>query len=316
MQTTITFHARLQRLATTGAVSCALVLASASTEPVGAQSAPSSPAPGQLVDVDGHKMHIRCDGPANATPTVVLEAGGGGFSSSWSRVQELLASRVRSCAYDRAGLGWSAPGPAPRTMRQEAFELHELLAAAHIAGPLVLVGHSVGGLNVRIYADRYGPDVAGMVLVDPTHESTVLYNLRVQRWARIRELATGRAIPEPRREGKPAEGYDPNADFFADELQAVYDARRADPQPLGERPLFVIAAGKRPAPPGTSDSLWSELRREKDAQMLDLSTLSRNAKFVVDSASSHQIPSDNPALVAQAIEQVVAAARMGGRLPP
>ncbi|MFL5618429.1 MAG: alpha/beta fold hydrolase [Gemmatimonadaceae bacterium] len=316
MQTTIAIHSRRRLFATTTMCAGVLVLADASIELARAQTAPAFPPPGQLVDVAGHRMHIRCVGPANASPTVVLEAGGGAFSMSWSRVQELLAPSVRSCAYDRAGLGWSEPGPVPRTMRQEAFELHELLAAAHVVGPLVLVGHSVGALGVRIYAERYGSDVAGMVLVDPTHESTVLYNLRLQRWARIRELATGRAIPEPRREGKRAEGYDPSADYFADELQAVYEARRSNPQPLGERPLFVIAAGKRPAPPGTSDSLWRQLRREKEAQVLDLASLSRNAKFVVDSSSGHQIPSENPAIVARAIESVIAAARAGGRLGP
>jgi pimeloyl-ACP methyl ester carboxylesterase len=194
-------------------------------------------------------------------------------------------------------------------MRQEVFELHELLSAAHIAGPLVLVGHSVGGIVARMYADEYGADVAGIVLVDPTHESTVLYNTRVARWARIRELATGRTVPEPRREGKPGEGYDPNADYFADELQAVYENRRRNPQPLGDRPVIVIAAGRRPAPPGTPDSLWRELRREKEEQFRDLALLSRNARFVVDSASGHQIPGENPALVARAIEAVVDAAR-------
>jgi pimeloyl-ACP methyl ester carboxylesterase len=315
MQRTFDLIAGRARVTALAAVAT-LVLANASVAHMDAQGSPASPLPGQLVDVDGHRMHIRCVGPANATPTVVLEAGGGGFSTSWSRVQELLSANVRSCAYDRAGLGLSEPGPAPRTMRQEAFELRELLAATHVARPLVLVGHSVGGINMRIYAERYGTDVAGLVLVDPTHESTVLYNTRVARWARIRELATGRAIPEPRREGKAAAGYDPDADYFADELQALFESRRTNPQPLGDRPLFVIAAGRRPPPPGTSDSLWGELKREKEAQVLDLAALSRNAKFVVDSASGHQIPSDNPALVARAIEAVVDAVRTGHRLTP
>ena len=286
-----------------------LALACVPAEPARGQSAPATPAPGQIIQIGDHRMHIHCTGPERATPTVVLEAGGGAYSAMWSRVQDSLAGRVRSCAYDRAGLGWSEPGPAPRTMRQEVFELHELLSAARIAGPFVLVGHSIGGIDVRVYADQYGADVAGMVLVDPTHESTVLYNTRVGRWARIRELATGRAIPEPRREGKPAAGYDPNTDFFADELQAVHENRRKNPQPLGDRPLIVIAAGRRPAPPGTPDSLWRELRREKEEQVRDVAQLSRNSRFVADSTSGHQIPSENPALVARAIEAVTAAVR-------
>jgi pimeloyl-ACP methyl ester carboxylesterase len=311
-----TFLARRAHAGAIAALPAALALANPSVAHIGAQGTRTDPPPGQLIDVAGHRMHIHCVGPADATPTVLLEAGGGAFSSSWNRVQELLAPRVRSCAFDRAGLGWSEAGPAPRTMRQEAYELHELLDAAHVRRPLVLVGHSIGGVNVRVFAERYASDVAGMVLVDATHESTVLYSTRLARWARIRELATGRTIPEPRREGKPAEGYDPKDDYFADELQALFDARRTNPQPLGERPLFVLAAGRRPAPPGTPDSLWRELKLEKEAQALDLASLSRNARFVVDSTSGHQIPSDNPALVARAIEAVLDAARTGGRLGP
>ena len=82
-----------------------------------AQKPSASPAHGLLIDVGGHKMHVHCVGPANASPTVILEAGGGGVSSQWSRVQNILPPRVRACAYDRAGLGWSEPGPAPRTMK-------------------------------------------------------------------------------------------------------------------------------------------------------------------------------------------------------
>src|ERR1700741_4016567 len=81
--------------------------------------AQSGPAPGVMVDVGSHRLHLRCIGAAGTGPTVILEAGGGGFSPVWSQVQNLLASRMRTCAYDRAGLGWSEQGPAPRTMRQE-----------------------------------------------------------------------------------------------------------------------------------------------------------------------------------------------------
>ena len=292
-----------------------LILVHALSELAHAQAPRRDPPPGVLVDVDGHRLHIRCLGPSDSRFTVILEAGGGGFSSHWSRVQELLAPRVRSCAYDRAGIGWSEPGPAPRTMKQEVFELHELLRAANVTGPLVMVGQSIGGLLVRLYAERYDGDVAGMVLVDPTHEDDVLYNLRVARWVRLRDLATGRAVPEPKREGASSAGYDASQDYFADELEAMHRSRSAKPIPLGDRPLIVLAAGKRPAPPGTPDTLWRRLRVEKDGQKIDLTQLSRNSRFVLSPGSTHNVHLDDPALVARAIELMVDAASKGGALP-
>jgi pimeloyl-ACP methyl ester carboxylesterase len=281
-----------------------------------AQLSQSSPPPGVLVDIGGHKLHLRCVGPADARPIVILEAGGGGSSRDWSLVQDLLSSRVRTCAYDRAGLGWSEPGPAPRTMRQEVFELHALLEAAKVPGPFVIVGHSIGGLLVRLYTERYGGEVVGVVLVDPTHESDMLGSVRYGGWVRLREKATERPVPEPRREGKARAQYNPDDDYLAEEFQQIYLSRKANPEPLGKRPLIVLAAGRRPAPPGTSEDLWAQLRVEKDGQRVDLSRLSSNSKFVLDPSSGHAIQIDNPQLVARAIEEVLAAASKGIRLSP
>lgn len=285
-------------------------------ERTAAQKPPSGPAPGVLVDIGGRKLHIRCVGPSDGRPTVLLEAGGGSYSSSWSLVQDLLSSRVRTCAYDRAGSGWSEPGPAPRTMRQEVFELHALLEAAKVPGPFVLVGQSIGGVLVRLYAEQYGSDVVGVVLVDPLHESDMLGSVRYGGLVRLREKATGRAVPEPRREGKASTQYNPEDDYLAEELQQIYLSRKANPEPLGKRPLIVLAAGKRPPPPGTSEELWAQLRVEKDGQRIDLSRLSSNSKFVLDPSSGHNIQNDNPQLVARAIEEVLAALSKGGRLVP
>jgi pimeloyl-ACP methyl ester carboxylesterase len=126
------------------------------------------PPPGKLVDVGGHRLHIRCAG--QGTPTVILEAANLGMSAHWVRVQQQLADTTRVCAYDRAGMGWSESGPEPRDAKQISSELHDLLAnVAGIEGPYVLVGHSYGGLYSRMYAARYSEEVAGVVLVDSTH---------------------------------------------------------------------------------------------------------------------------------------------------
>ncbi len=126
------------------------------------------PAPGKLVDIGGYRLHINCTG--TGSPTVILDAGLGGTSLDWSKVQPGVARFTRVCSYDRAGYGWSDTGPGPRTSQQIVKELHLLLAHAQISGPYLLVGHSVGGLNMRLYAYRYPQEVAGMVLLDATSE--------------------------------------------------------------------------------------------------------------------------------------------------
>src|SRR5437868_14963164 len=111
------------------------------------------PPPGKLVDVGGYRLHINCTG--TGSPTVILDAGLGGTSLDWSKIQPAVARFTRVCSYDRAGYGWSESGPGPRTSPQIVKELHLLLVHAQVNGPYLLVGHSVGGLNMRLYAYRY-----------------------------------------------------------------------------------------------------------------------------------------------------------------
>src|SRR5207244_2745846 len=127
------------------------------------------PPPGRLVDVDGHRLHLQCLG--DGRPTVVLEAGLSTCSLDWSRVLPEVARLTRVCAYDRAGHGWSDRGSKPRTSQRLADELHTLLINAGIDGPYVLVGHSYGGQIARIFGTRYPDEVAGLVLVDSSHEN-------------------------------------------------------------------------------------------------------------------------------------------------
>jgi pimeloyl-ACP methyl ester carboxylesterase len=146
-----------------------------------------------LVDIGGYRLHLNCAGRGKTGPTVVLIAGSGDFSFDWSLVQPGVSRFARVCSYDRAGLAWSDPGPTPRTMRQDAFELHTLLRAAGLKAPYVLVGHSIGGLIARVYGEQYPKEVAGMVLVDSTHEDTTL--LYQGKLVRVREGAQGVAVP-------------------------------------------------------------------------------------------------------------------------
>ena len=130
-----------------------------------ASDAKAYPAPGQLIDVGGYRLHLNCTGTGN--PTVVIDSGMGDWSASWSSwVQPEVAKTTRVCTYDRAGAGWSEAGSRPPTVEQFAKELHTLLQNAGIPGPYVLVGHSLGGFTVRVFVHEYAADVAGVVLIE------------------------------------------------------------------------------------------------------------------------------------------------------
>ena len=128
----------------------------------------ATPPPGRLVDVQGRKIHIWCSG--SGAPAVILETGLGGTSADWGFVQPEAARFTRVCSYDRAGMGYSDPGPSPRTAGRIARELVELLERSGLTAPVILVGASIGGLTVRLFASEYAEHVAGLVLVDATPE--------------------------------------------------------------------------------------------------------------------------------------------------
>ncbi len=128
-------------------------------------------APGQLVDVGGYRLHLFCMG--EGSPAVILDAANMGTVSSWAWIQPELAKATRVCAYDRAGLGWSDLSPAPQDTRQNAEALHTLLTRQGIAPPYVLVGHSLGGLYTRMYAEMYPSEVAGAVFIEGTPPDTL-----------------------------------------------------------------------------------------------------------------------------------------------
>lgn len=135
--------------------------------------------PGQLVDVGGHRVHIRSEG--EGTPAVVFDAALGGSSLSWSLVAPGVAAVTRACTYDRAGFGWSDGGPLPRTAGRIAGELHELLRRAGVGPPWILVGHSYGALVMQLVAARHSNSVAGLVLLEPAHPDEWVHPSHAQR---------------------------------------------------------------------------------------------------------------------------------------
>src|SRR5689334_11662432 len=146
-----------------------LLLALVTPLRVRAQTTTSGPylPPGRLVDVGGRKLHLDCSG--RGSPTVILVAGGAAFAIDWALVRPTVARTTRVCSYDRAGLGWSDPGPAEETVEETIDDLHGLLKAAGEPGPYVLVGASIGGIYIRAYQHQFPTDVAGLVFTNSSH---------------------------------------------------------------------------------------------------------------------------------------------------
>lgn len=238
------------------------------------------------VDVGGYQLYMQRMG--RGTPTVLFEAGLGEDVSTWNNVQPEVSQFTLTCAYDRANNGKSDQRPATIKIRaqQIAKELHLLLLNGHIPGPYVLVGHSVGGLFIQMYACQYPQDVAGMVLIDSTHPEQAI---------RLAE-ALGPEFTKEARQSFPAEGmtYD---DLLA--IQAHIDSVK---DRFPNVPLIVLARSIfKPGPTWTAEQLrtvWMGLQT-------DLSKRSSKGKLIIADNSSHFIQNDRPDLVIQSIQQVI-----------
>jgi pimeloyl-ACP methyl ester carboxylesterase len=286
------------------------------------------PPPGEMVDLGGYSLHIHCVG--QGSPTVVLDAGSGGFSAQWVWVQQEVSATTRVCAYDRAGMGWSEMGPEPRDAKQITGELHTLLTKAGIDEPYVLVGHSFGGLNMQTYAARYPDEVAGVALVDSSTdpdqfsqrpEARESYEPQKQKFAVVPQLAqlgvsllarlgvvrllskldpaSPKLPPQQRAQIDALTPSTRQVSTSAGEFLAPTQTRRlGSPGSLGNKPLAVVTAGK-------SEPSWLKLQDE-------LATLSSNSVHRVVKGATHASllydRSDAQATSA-AIVEVVAAVR-------
>lgn len=282
------------------------------------------PPPGRLVDVDGHRMHLFCQG--EGSPTVIVEQGVGSQSLGWAPLNGQLATITTVCAYDRPGMGYSEPLDHPTPATEIARNLHALLRNAGISGDIVLVAWSVGGIYSREYYRQFPEHVKGMVLVDSSHEQQlqrlgepdVGYSnpLRVDRylaplgWIRIRgevpQRFAGSPLPADIRDRLIAihlKSHLPGAMVReGDGMRADLEANRAPPN-LGDIPLIVLSEGK-PDIPFMQERLsqWFALQDE-------LAHLSTRGRHIVATQSAHAIHRTEPGLIVDAVRQVVEAAR-------
>jgi pimeloyl-ACP methyl ester carboxylesterase len=225
--------------------------------------APPDPPPlGKLVDIGGYRIHLNCTGKGKQT--VILSPGAGDFSFVWSLVQTKVSGFARVCSYDRAGTAWSDPGPVPRTMRQEAYEVRSALHAAKERGPYTLLGHSLGGLVMRVFADRYPDETAALVLVDATSPDTTLsLNGKL---VRMRELAQDRPLPEVQtmQTGPPRRLSDDELKQSVNSNKKSGEAKIGPPYdqlPAGMQPLQLWASSQPSRVAPADNYLAEELKR-------------------------------------------------------
>ncbi len=272
-----------------------------------------NPPPGQLVDVGGYRMHLDCTG--RGSPTVILESGLADTWLAWYKVQPAISRFTRVCSYDRAGMGWSDPSPKSRDAKTIAGELHTLLHNAKIDPSFVMVGHSLGGFYVRMYANLYPTEVVGMVLIDATHpdqferlprevrqfnenflrklgwkEDTMPFGIpRLMGWC-------GNGPPELRPMLRAIDcrlqpWYEHMAEYRAWDINTA-QVRAAGT--IGDIPLIVLSED----PGKNTNDTWSALQK-------DLVHLSTNSSQMIAAGSGHLIQIDRPDVVIAAIRKVV-----------
>jgi pimeloyl-ACP methyl ester carboxylesterase len=307
----------------------------------GAALAAAYPAPGELVAVDGSRMHIRCEG--TGSPAVILEAGSTDCSLSWARVQPEIAAFTKVCSYDRLGYGWSDPLAGPLTTRAVTGRLNTLLANANISPPYILAGHSLGGEYVRAYAHRYPSEIAGLVLVDPGSEWQMVRT--GENFTREQQAATAAAVTGLRAgRAKAADGtflrnltlvpIDPRLpDYEFHAYQALlatrphfWEARATEGESAfaiftelqrenisspGSMPVVVIASGNEmgfsadPKQNAYANRVFRALQQE-------MAQGSRYGNYSVAPGTSHYVQLDRPDIVIDAIRTMVNATRLTG----
>ncbi|WP_158073956.1 alpha/beta fold hydrolase [Micromonospora sp. CB01531] len=281
------------------------------------------PAPGRLIDIGGHRLDLNCTGSTGSAPTVVFEAGLGESSTTWATVQQMLTDPsatvpVRACSYDRGGYAWSDPGPGRRDAGRLAEELHTLLTNAGEHGPYVLVAHSVGGFVVRLFADRWPGETAGLVLVDVTDEREtgtlkasapiVRAQMAAFRFAArigVVRLAPGIAAstgaPRAAREHAAVVYRSTSMAAAASEAEASVDSARlvqstVRPGAWQDRPVVVISAAGQP--------------RQVLEHHAQLAALSSRGQHIIADTTDHYVHYGQPQLVAGAVRRVASGAAL------
>jgi pimeloyl-ACP methyl ester carboxylesterase len=256
----------------------------------------------EMIDVGGYRLALTSSGAGS--PTVVLETGLGAEGSEWAAVVRAISASNRIVHYDRANRGASDRVPGPRTALDMVRDLHRLLRTAGIGGPHVLVGHSFGGLLMRLYAHHHRDEVAGLVLVDAMHEDQFdVFGPAFPPAAPSDspELVRMRAFWQGgwRSPAATEEGIDFAASF----------RQLAEVASLGSIPLHVLIAGTFLNSPLMPPQSRAPLQARWQAQRMEFLTLSTHASYSLAPNSGHFVQREAPGLVTEAIKLTLAAAR-------
>lgn len=266
------------------------------------------PVPGKRYDVGGYSIHMLCKGQGE--PTVIIDAGLGDDSSDWFDIQNHASVETRVCVFDRPGYGWSDTGPQPRNSLRISNEMEKLIQKAGIPGPYVLVGHSFGGYNIRVFAAHHPQQIAGMVLVDASHENQyerLNINLpkHFDRQGNILILPKGSDDISEKASALRERAFHAARAEISSLYQSALQVRHLDKLP--KIPLIVISRGQSEwIPKRTNDDrekIWQQLQQ-------DLWKLSPLSQQIFANRSGHDIHIEQPELVISAINDIVSMSRV------
>ena len=305
---------RLLRSALVPATLAVVVCLALSAQLAASPKTPGTGVPGRLVDIGGFRLHIYCTG--EGAPAIIFDSGVGGFSLEWSGIQKALSPRTRVCSYDRAGYGWSDPGPLPRTSARITRELHTLLLRAGVAGPYIIAGHSFGGYNAQLFARNYPDETAGLVLIDSSHPEQIerLPGPKPGSARRVRPGSNNYVVswyfPHPNFPNENAlmaqrimQSWRHKMTWREEMTVFSVSARQVQAsRPMPKVPLVVLTRGRSFRPGYSSgdetEKIWMQLQDE-------LSQLGANPVHLIAEHSGHVIHLDQPDIVITAMQTML-----------